>query len=102
MAADYSNRNLQKASFQNKELSYATFTGSDLRGADFSGANLSGADFSHVKTGIPPVTRVLLFLAALVVSLFSGYIAMLAGHTVQQMLASPDKQIRKAGIATID
>jgi hypothetical protein len=101
MVADYSNQNLQRASFTNKELAYATFTGSNLRRTDFSGANLNGADLTQVKTGVPPVTRMLLFLAALVVSLFSGYIAMLAGRTVQLMLASANKQIRMAGIATI-
>jgi hypothetical protein len=98
---DYSHQNLQKASFRNEDLSNARFTDSDLRGADFTGADLTGTDLTHVKTGIPTANRVWLFLAALVVSLFSGYIAMLAGQTVQTMLASTDDRLKIAGIASL-
>jgi hypothetical protein len=101
MSNDYSHKNLQKASFINADLSNARFADSDLRGADFSGADLTGTDLTHVKTGITPANRVWLFLAALVVSLFSGYIAMLAGQTVQAMLASEDDRLRTAGIVTM-
>lgn len=101
MAKDYSNKNLQNTSFRNEDLSYAIFTNSDLRGADFSGADLTGANFTHVRTGITPMNTVLIFIAALIVSLISGYFAMLAGTTIQGMLVSKDPNIRKVGIATI-
>jgi hypothetical protein len=98
---DYSKKNLQKASFKNEDLSYSCFSDSDLRGADFSGSDLTGADFTHVRTGITPANTLRIFIAALVVSLISGYLAMLTGHTVQVMLASNDQNIRFAGISTI-
>ena len=101
MEKDYSNKNLQKASFKNEDLSFTSFQGSDLRGTDFSGANLAGANFTGVKTGIIPANTVLIFLAALLVSLLSGYVAMLAGKTVQQMLASGDGRVKAAGITTL-
>jgi len=101
MDKDQSNKNLQKASFQNEDLSNSNFSGSDLRGADFTGANLTGADFTRAKTGITPTNAGLLFLAALVVSLLSGYFAMLAGRTLQQMLDSQDVHIRTAAIIEI-
>lgn len=100
MPNDYSHKNLQKASFINADLSNALFADSDLRGADLSGANLTGADLTHIKTGITPFNKIWMFLFALSVSLLAGYIAMLAGHTVQLMLASEDKYIRLAGIVT--
>ena len=101
MAMDYSNKNLQKTSFINEDLSNSRFSNSDLRGADFSGSNLNNADFTNVKTGITPLNTVLLFVAALIVSLISGYFAMRAGTKVQEMLASTDTRIRYAGIATM-
>lgn len=101
MGKDFSHKNLQGVSFRNEDLSHARFADSDLRGADFSGSNLSGADFTHVKTGITPRKMVLIFLAALIVSAFSGYIATLAGQTIQGMLASKERNIRISGIATI-
>jgi uncharacterized protein YjbI with pentapeptide repeats/Na+-transporting methylmalonyl-CoA/oxaloacetate decarboxylase gamma subunit len=101
MMKDYSNQDLQGCSFRNSDFSDAIFMGSDLRGADFSGCNLAGADFTKARTGIKSVHVALLFAAALGVSMFSGYMAMLAGHTIQQMLASKDPLIHAAGIATI-
>ena len=101
MEKDFSHKNLKGVSFKNEDLSNARFADSDLRGADFSGSNLKGADFTHVKTGITPINMVLIFLAALIVSACSGYIAMLAGSTVQGMLASQESRIRGAGIITI-
>lgn len=101
MLKDYSNKNLKKASFQNEDLANARFSESDLRGADFSGSDLSGADFSRAKTGITPGNKVMIFLVALVVSLLSGYIAMLAGQTVQGMLASEDEKIRASGVIAL-
>lgn len=101
MLKDYSHKNLQNVSFNGEDLSNARFSDSDLRGADFSGSNLTGADFTHVKTGIPPASAILIFLVALVVSLISGYLAMLTGHTIQQMLASKDGYIRTAGLVAI-
>ena len=100
MAKDYSQKNLQNAIFKNEDLSYARFSNSDLRGADFSGSNLTGAIFTHVRTGITPLNTVLLFIAALAVSLLSGYVAMLAGQTVQTMLKSHDSNVRVSGIIT--
>ena len=101
MEKNYSNKKLQKASFKNQDLSFARFAGSDLRGADFSGANLSGANFTAVKTVIIPANTVLIFLAALLVSLLSGYVAMLAGKTVQEMVASGDGRVKAAGITSL-
>ncbi len=101
MTKDYSNKNLQKASFKNEDLSNASFADSDLRGADFSGANLTGAIFTNVKTGICPLNTVLLFLAALIVSLLSGYVAMLTGRTIQTMLASTDQHVKNAAYLAI-
>ena len=101
MDKEQSNKNLRNVSFKNEDLSFANFSGSDLRGADFSGADLTGADFTHVKTGFTPLNTALIFIAALIVSLISGYFAMLAGTTVDDMLASKDPNVRKMGIATI-
>lgn len=101
MEKDFSHKNLKGVSFKNEDLSHARFADSDLRGADFSGSNLNGADFTHVKTGIAPAKKVSIFLGALIVSAFSGYVAMLAGQTIQGMLYSEEGNIRTAGIATI-
>jgi uncharacterized protein YjbI with pentapeptide repeats len=101
MGKDFSNKNLQNESFVNADLVEANFSDSDLRGADFTGANLSSADFIHVKTGLRPSILILLFIAALAVSILSGYIAMLAGRTVQTMLASKDANVRAAAIFTM-
>jgi uncharacterized protein YjbI with pentapeptide repeats len=101
MAKEYSNKNLQKTSFKNEDLSNASFADSDLRGADFSGANLTGANFTHVKTGIPTLITALLFLAAIIASLLAGYIAMLTGRTVQEMLASTDQDVKYAAYLSI-
>ena len=98
---EYANKNLQKASFKDEDLSNVDFSGSDLRGADFSDSDLSGANFTNVRTGIIPLNLVIVFIVALGISLFSGYMAMLAGRTVQTMLASEDSKIRLAGIATL-
>ena len=98
MRTDYSNKNFQKAFFNDENLAYTDFSGCDLRGANFTGSNLTGADLTFVRTGITPKNVVLLFLAALVLSAISGYIAMLAGRTIQGMIASTDINIRNAGI----
>jgi hypothetical protein len=101
MNKDYSKKNLRKVSFRGADLSDARFAESDLRGADFTEANLSGADFSRIKTGITPLSTTWIFLGALVVSAVSGYVAMLAGRTVQYMLASKDPRILTAGYISI-
>lgn len=101
MPNDQSNKNLQNALFTNVDLSNEVFTDSDLRGANFSGANLTGAQFRNVKMGITPLNTGLLFFLALGVSLLSGFVAMLAGRTIQLMLASDDQKIEIAGILTI-
>jgi hypothetical protein len=101
MAKNQSRKDLQKTSYQNQVLANANFSNSDLRGADFSGADLTGADFTNVRTGITVAGAILIFFIALGVSLLSGYVAMLAGRTVQTMLASKDQYQRIAGIITI-
>jgi len=98
---EYGHQNFQNASFKNEDLTNAQFTDSDLRGADFTGADLSGAIFKHVKTGIASRNVIWLFLAALAVSMLSGFFAMLIGQVVQVMLASNDDKIRIAGICAI-
>jgi uncharacterized protein YjbI with pentapeptide repeats len=100
-SGEYSNRNLQKASFRDEDLSGVDFTGSDLRGANLSGSNLSGANFSNVRTGIPTMILVLLFLVSLAASLLAGYIAMLTGRTIQGMLKSGEPLLGAAGIIAI-
>ncbi len=101
MPNDYSHQNLRGASLREKNLSYANFDESDLRGTDFTGSDLTGAKFIHVKTGIPPGNKVWIFIAALIVSAFSGYVAMQAGSTVQTMLYSGDPKLRISGIIAI-
>jgi hypothetical protein len=101
MERDPNKKNLQHASFRNENLRYADFTDADLRGADFTGADLTGADFSHVKTGIPAWHTAVIFIAALIVSAASGYVAMLAGRTIQHMLRSSDGLLRSAGVTAI-
>lgn len=99
MRKDFSNINLRGVSFRFQDLSHARFSGSDLRGADFTGANLLGADLTQVRTGIAPFKLVWIFLAALAMSAISGYVAMLAGQTIQTMFRSPDYHVRQAGVA---
>lgn len=98
---DYSNRNLQNASFVDQDLRYSNFSNSDLRGANFSGANLNGVDFTGIKTGIPPVKIAWMFLVAMIISLLSGYLAMLGGKAVQMLLYSKAENERTAGTFTI-
>lgn len=97
MQKDYSNKNLQHVSFRGKYLPNSNFSGSDLRGADFTGADISHSNFSGIKTGIPFLKVVLIFTIALLISLLSGFVAMLAGKTIEQMLASGDKNVETAG-----
>lgn len=101
MAKDYSKQNLQRASLRNEDLREANFSGSDLRGADLSNSDLTAANLTSAKTGITPGNKIWIFIGALVVSLVSGYFAMLAGKTIQGMLASPDNNVKNAGIISI-
>ncbi|WP_163516336.1 pentapeptide repeat-containing protein [Gelidibacter japonicus] len=98
MSGNYSNKNLQKSSFRNEKLSDVSFSGSDLRGADFSNADLSGADFTNVRTGITTLNAVLLFIGALIVSLFAGYLATLVASTLRGLYESNDAEVRIGGI----
>jgi hypothetical protein len=98
---DYTGQNLQGRSFKGANLMNANFKGSDLRGADFSSANLEGTDFSNAKTGMRVYAKILVFICSLVVSLFSGYVAMLAGTTIQSLLKSGDPNHEIAGYVTI-
>src|SRR5688572_31900447 len=101
LTIDYSKMNLQNASFRDENLVNTSFHGSDLRGADFTGADLTGADLSQVKTGITPSKTFLIVSVAMVVSMLSGYIAMLAGVTIQDILKSDNGKIKAAGIVSI-
>src|SRR4051812_34478915 len=101
MPKEYLSRSLQKKSYRDEDLSYSRFFETDLRGVDFSGADLSGASFVNVKTGVTPINTFVILFAALLVSALSGYIAMLAGATIQTMLVSEDWKIKISGITTI-
>ncbi len=98
---DYSNQNLQGKSFRGADLQNINFSGADLRSTDFSNANLHGADLSKSKTGMMLRSKIVVFIIALVVSLFSGFIAMLAGTTVQSMLKSDIPNYHIAAWVTI-
>jgi hypothetical protein len=98
---EYSNQNLQGKSFKGADLQNVNFCGADLRSADFSNANLRGADFSKAKTGMMLRSKIIVFIIALAVSLFSGFIAMLAGTTIQSMLKSDITNYHIAAWVTI-
>src|SRR4051812_41961895 len=100
MVMDFTNQNLRGKRFQRQQLENADFSGTDLRGATFSFANLKGPRFVKVKTGITTASKILLFLFSLVLSLISGYMAMLSGSTAQILLRSPDPQLRIGGYIT--
>jgi hypothetical protein len=80
----------EEKSFKGQNLENANFSSADLRGTDFTGAVLTDADFSKCKTGLKTSSAVLVFLFSLIISLFSGYIAMLTGMTVQLMIKTPE------------
>src|SRR5215218_5138905 len=101
MQKEYSISINKKVSYRNEDLKYARFVESDLRGVDFSGADLSDSLFINVRTGITQTNTFLFFFAAVLLSALSGYIATLAGTTVQTMLAAQDMQIRIIGMTTI-
>lgn len=101
MGKNYANKNLQDISFNGEDLIYADFSGSDLRGTNFTGANLSGANFAQSRTGITPTNTALIFFFALIVSLLSGYVAMMAGQSIQVLLKSEDYHLRVAGIIAL-
>lgn len=101
MPKDYSNQNLQGHSFVRKELIHANFHGADLRGADLSEANLTGADFSKAKTGIRPVNAAWIFLVAILVSVLSGYVSMVAGKALHHMLWSSDPNVRATALVSL-
>ncbi len=98
---EYKGQNFQGVSFKGQDLQNVDFSGSDLRGSDFSGANLSNVDFSKSVTGLTMEFSVALFVFALIVSLLSGYIAMLTGETIQILLNDADFNYNLAGYITI-
>jgi hypothetical protein len=98
---DYASKNLQGQSFKGQNLQNAKFCEADIRGADFSLANLENADFSKAKTGLRTRFAVLVFIFSLVVSLFSGYIAMLTGITIRSMINSDEANMQAAGYITL-
>lgn len=83
----------QGKSFKKQIIPGADFNGADLRGTDFTEAILTNANFTKCKTGLKTSSAVFIFIFALIISLLSGYIAMLTGATVQQMLKSGDPKI---------
>jgi hypothetical protein len=97
---EYKGQNFQGVSFKGQDLQNADFSGSDLRGADFTETKLSGANLSNTKTGLRIFSFVLIFIFALLVSLLSGYIAMLTGMTVQTLLKSTEENLKLAGYIT--
>lgn len=97
---DYKNQNLQGKSFKGMDLRNADFSGSDLRGADFTGANLAYADFSNTKAGLKQPAYIVVFIFSLVISLLSGYIAMLTGAANQVLLGSNEEYLKIAGYIT--
>lgn len=101
MPKDHNKQNLQGQSFARKELIHANFHGADIRGADFSDANLTGSDFSEAKTGIKPFDAAWIFAVAVLVSLASGYLAALAGKTLQHMLHSDAPHVKTSAIVSI-
>jgi len=98
---NYSGKNLQGVHFTGQNLQNADFTGADLRGTDFSFANLAGAHFSKSKPGLRTSSQVGIFIFSLATSLLSGYIATLAGTTVQKLLTSTDWRLEFSGTLTV-
>jgi hypothetical protein len=101
LTVDYSKKNLQNASFSNEKLVNTSFMGSDLRGADFSNSDLTGADLTRVKTGITQLVTIIIFLITLIISMASSYGAILAGDTIESMMASEDFKVKASGFASI-
>jgi hypothetical protein len=93
-------KKLTGKSFKVQNLVNADFSGTDLRGADFTGSVLANANFSNSKTGLKTSSTVLVFIFALVVSLLSGYLAMLAGATIQLLINSGQRSLIDAGYIT--
>ena len=93
-------RDKQGKSYKGQTLPNADFSGADLRGTDFAEALITNANFSKCKTGLRTSSAVLIFILALLISLLSGYIAMLTGDTIKTMIKSPDNNIVTAGYIT--
>lgn len=98
---EFSGKNLQGKSFSRMDLAEADFSASDLRGADFSYANLIGANFKGARTGIQKQHTVLVFLFAVLISILSGYIAMLTGDTIHSQIQSDDQKEVIVGYITL-
>ncbi len=90
-------RNFQGKSYKGQNLANNDFSGTDIRGADFTGAVLINANFSKCRTGLKTSSAVMVFIFALLLSLLSGYIAMIAGATFQVLIKSPDPNLVIAG-----
>ena len=97
---NYKNQDFRRTSFKGQDLHNADFSGSDLRGTDFTGAKLANADFANTKTGLRAPAFILVFVFSLIISLLSGYIAMLGGMTYQTLITSPDLRLRISGFIT--
>lgn len=83
-------KNFHGISFKGDNHADVDFSGADLRGCDFTGAILTNANLSGCKTGLKTSSAVIVFCASLIISLLSGYFAMLTGETVQTMYNSAD------------
>jgi hypothetical protein len=92
-----SEKNYRGQSFTGQNLANKDFSGADLRGADFTGAMIASANFSNCRSGLKPFSAVLVFIVALALSLLSGYVAMLAGATFQNLIKSSDPNEVLAG-----
>jgi hypothetical protein len=101
IAVDYSKKNLQNATFKGAMLANSSFAGCDLRGADFTEADLTGADLSNIRTGITSANTAIILFIAISVSMLSGYVAMVAGTTIHEMVGSADTKVRASGFTTV-
>ncbi len=91
---------LHEKSYKGKNLANANFSEADLRGVDFSDTILTNADFSKCRTGLKTPAALMVFIISLIISMLSGYLAMLAGATFQYAINSSDPNIVWSGYIT--
>lgn len=82
----FSGQNLSSQNFQNANLVGADFSNANIRGANFQGAQLQNANFSGVKAGLPPQTRLSLFILAFLFVGLSGAVLGFASLIAAGML----------------
>jgi hypothetical protein len=88
-------------SYKDEILCGSDFRGADIRGADFSGANLSDSDFSGCRSGLTIFSAVILLTLSLIISILSGYIAVLTGESLRFMMYSADYKLVVTGYFTL-